>query len=463
MLASAANIAGQFASIDWRVGRVIRPAHLSLYATLALAAVVPQAASAAVAPAAATQAIRDETLDSFYAARGNRPLWLGDFGGSGEAPQVLIDLLRSARADGLDPDHYRPRNLDRAVRAARSDNPEDITRADRMLSQAFVAYIRDQKRTPKVEMIWVDAQLRPSAPSPRRLLESAAAASSLENFLTDMPWMNPIYAGLRKALANGADNSRMERDLLRLNLERARALPAATGKYVIVNATAAQLTMYEDGQIVDSMRVVVGRPVHSTPMMAALIRFTSLNPYWNVPADLAAERIAPNVVNSGNAYLKANGYQLLSSWDANAKVISPDTVDWAAVAAGRTEVRLRQLPGPTNSMGKMKFMFPNAQGIYLHDTPQKELLGEASRMFSGGCVRLEDAPRLAKWLYGGEAPTTKSARPEQRVDLPKPVQVFLTYLTAMPNGGDVAYLPDVYNRDRAALATLDGERTLASR
>ena len=372
-------------------------------------------------------------------------------------------MLRSARADGLDPDHYRPRNLDRAVRAARSDNPEDITRADRMLSQAFVAYIRDQKRTPKVEMIWVDAQLRPSAPSPRRLLESAAAASSLENFLTDMPWMNPIYAGLRKALANGADNSRMERDLLRLNLERARALPAATGKYVIVNATAAQLTMYEDGQIVDSMRVVVGRPVHSTPMMAAQIRFTSLNPYWNVPADLAAERIAPNVVKSGNAYLKANGYQLLSSWDANAKVISPDTVDWAAVAAGRIEVRLRQLPGPTNSMGKMKFMFPNAQGIYLHDTPQKELLGEASRMFSGGCVRLEDAPRLAKWLYGGEAPTTKSARPEQRVDLPKPVPVFLTYLTAMPSGGDVAYLPDVYNRDRAALATLDGERTLASR
>ena len=404
--------------------------------------------------------MRGEALDNFYAARGYRPLW---FGGSGAAPQILIDLLRSARADGLDPDLYRPRNLDRAVRAARSDKPDDIARADRMLSQAFVAYVRDLKRTPNVEMIWVDAQLRPSAQSPRRLLDSADAAPSLETYLAEMQWMNPIYVGLRQALANGADNNRMERDLLRLNLERARALPAAIGKYVIVNATAAQLTMYEDGQIVDSMRVVVGRPVHSTPMMAAQIRFTSLNPYWNVPADLAAERIAPNVVKSGNAYLKANGYQLLSSWDANAKVISPDTVDWAAVAAGRIEVRLRQLPGPTNSMGKMKFMFPNAQGIYLHDTPQKELLGEASRMFSGGCVRLEDAPRLAKWLYGGEAPTTKSARPEQRVDLPKPVPVFLTYLTAMPSGGDVAYLPDVYNRDRAALAALDDERTFASR
>jgi len=203
--------------------------------------------------------------------------------------------------------------------------------------------------------------------------------------------------------------------------------------------------------------------VNPTPMMAALIRFTSLNPYWNVPADLAAERVAPHVVKEGRAYLKAKGYQLLANWDADAKVISPDTVDWQAVAAGRTQVRLRQLPGPANSMGKMKFMFPNAQGIYLHDTPDKTLLGEESRMFSGGCVRLEDAPRLAKWLYGGKTLTTRSARPEQRVDLPQMVPVFLTYLTAMPSGGDVAYLPDVYSRDRAALALLDGGRTLASR
>lgn len=424
---------------------------------------MPQAVSAAAAPTPADQSLRTETIEGFYAARGGRPLWFGDFGESGAAPQILIDLLRTARVDGLDPDHYRPHHLDRAIRAARSGHPDDIVRADWMLSQAFVAYVRDLKRTPNVEMIWVDAELRPSPPSPRRLLEIALAAPSLETYLAEMQWMNPIYAGLRHAFANGADNDRMEGDLLRLNLERARALPAATGKYVIVNSTSAQLTMYEDGRAVGSMRVVVGKPEQSTPMMAALIRFTSLNPYWNVPADLAAERIAPNVVKGGTAYLKAKGYQMLSSWDPDAKVVSPDTVDWAAVAAGRTEVRLRQLPGPDNAMGQMKFMFPNAQGIYLHDTPQKELLSEASRMFSGGCVRLEDAPRLARWLHGGKIPTTKSARPEQRVDLPAPVPVFLTYLTAIPSGGEVAYLPDVYNRDRAALAALDSGRTFASR
>ena len=409
------------------------------------------------------QSIRGETLERFYADRDDRPLWFGRYGESDGDALALIDLIRGARIDGLDPDLYRPIDVERAVRAARSGQFNDINRADRMLSEAFVAYVRDLKRTPKVEMIWVDTPLLPASPTPRMLLEQVAAAPSLESYLAGMPWMNPIYVGLRQALADVPDLNPAERDLLRLNLERARALPAATGKYVIVNATAAQLSMYEDGQIVDSMRVVVGKPVNPTPMMAALIRFTSLNPYWNVPADLAAERIAPHVVKEGPAYLEAKGYQLLSSWDADANVISPDTVDWVAIAEGRTQVRLRQLPGPANAMGKMKFMFPNAQGIYLHDTPEKNLLGEETRMFSGGCVRLEDAPRLARWLYDGKPPTTTSARPEQRVDLPTPVPVFLTYLTAISSGDEVTYLPDVYHRDRAALAALDGQRSFANR
>jgi murein L,D-transpeptidase YcbB/YkuD len=169
------------------------------------------------------------------------------------------------------------------------------------------------------------------------------------------------------------------------------------------------------------------------------------------------------VVKEGLGYLKSKGYQLLSSWGPDATLVDPATVDWKAVAAGTQEVRLRQLPGPSNAMGKMKFMFPNAQGVYLHDTPQKELLSEASRMFSGGCVRLEDAPRLAKWLFG-RVPVAAGAAPEQRVDLPQPVPVYLTYLTAMPGaGGELSFLPDVYNRDQAALAAVGNRRTLASR
>ena len=384
-------------------------------------------------------------------------MWLAS---GGNEAQILMDLLASVEADGLSSDHVRLRALDHALRNLSYGNHREILYADRLLSEAFVDYVRDVRQSKSVEMIWVDAELRPSAHFPRRLLDEAAAAPSLEAYLAGMRWMNPIYAGLRQALANAPDG---DRDLLALNLERARALPAAQGRYIIVNASAAQLTMYDDGQAVDTMRVVVGKPIHPTPVMAALIRYASLQPYWNVPPDLAAERIAPNVLKDGKAYLKAKGYQTLSSWDDDAIVVSPDSVDWAAVAAGKQEVRLRQLPGPSNAMGKMKFMFPNAQGIYLHDTPDKNLLGEETRMFSGGCVRLEDAARLARWLFDGEPPSTKSARPEQRVDLPTPVPVFLTYLTAVPSDGGVAYLPDVYNRDQAAMAALAPARAVASR
>jgi murein L,D-transpeptidase YcbB/YkuD len=268
-----------------------------------------------------------------------------------------------------------------------------------------------------------------------------------------MGWMHPFYAQLRSALTRNEDQR--ERALLAINLERARQLP--TGRHVLVNAAGQRLYMFEDGKVQDSMRVVVGKPTQQTPLMAAMIRFTSLNPYWNVPPDLVAERIAPFVLREGVSHLKAKGYQVLSDWTPNATPVDPTTIDWKAVEAGKLEIRVRQLPGPSNSMGDMKFMFPNDQGVYLHDTPSTELFSEAARFFSGGCVRLEAAPRLAHWLHG-KTLHAEGAAPEQRIDLPEPVPVFLTYLTAVPGErGEVAFLEDSYGRDAARLAQSNSE------
>jgi murein L,D-transpeptidase YcbB/YkuD len=108
---------------------------------------------------------------------------------------------------------------------------------------------------------------------------------------------------------------------------------------------------------------------------------------------------------------------------------------------------VRQLPGKGNFMGKVKFMFPNEQGIFLHDTPDKQLLKEDARQLSSGCVRLEDASRLGRWLLGKPLPTRVKA-PEQRIELPQLVPVYITYLTAMPEkGGGIAFRNDVYVRD----------------
>lgn len=421
---------------------------------LALVAAPAAMGLAAASPAQAQSAGAD--VADFYRARGGAPLWFSPT--SGAAAQQLLQLLSTAGADKLNPRRYHVRALARAVRDASRGDPRAVRRADMMLSHELVAYARDLRHDPNVGVIYVDPELRQSPPSARALLDQAAKAPSLADYVVKMGWMNPVYAPLRQALASRTYRSERERQLLAINIERARALPGDYRRFVLVNPVAQRLYMYENGQVVDQMRVVAGKPapaIAQTPMMNAFIRHAVLNPYWNAPADIAGQKLAPNVLKNGPAYLKAKGYDVLSDWSDQAKVINPMSVDWKSVVAGKTNVRMRQRPGPANSMGRMKFMFPNEQGIWLHDTPQKELLDEAARLASNGCVRLADAPRFARWLFGRTL-KPEGARPEQKVALPQPVPVYITYLTAVPSGTSIVYFDDVYG--------LDGkQRQLASR
>ena len=209
------------------------------------------------------------------------------------------------------------------------------------------------------------------------------------------------------------------------------------GRYLLVDAASAQLFMIEDGEVRDSMRVIVGKPATQTPILASKIYYATLNPYWNVPTDLARTLIAPKVLAQGTKYLRDHNYQVLGGFDDGAPEISPDDVDWNAVAAGRTTVKVRQLPGPANSMGNIKFGFPNNDGIFLHDTPKKELFAVDQRNVSNGCVRLEDAPRLARWLLGRD-PGEFGSAPEEQVLLPQAVPIYITYLNEPPLNEQIA-------------------------
>jgi len=200
------------------------------------------------------------------------------------------------------------------------------------------------------------------------------------------------------------------------------------GRFLLVDAASARLFMVEDGQVRDSMRVIVGKAGAQTPTIASQIYYATLNPYWNVPDDLARKLIAPNVLKQGVGYLKSHGYQVLDDFGDDATEINPRDVDWKAVAAGRAAIKVRQLPGPGNSMGEVKFGFPNAYGIFLHDTPKKELFQSAERSLSNGCVRLEDAPRLARWLLGRDPGALDADVPEQHVALPRAMPIYITYL-----------------------------------
>jgi murein L,D-transpeptidase YcbB/YkuD len=473
----------------------------------------PAALPTTTATAPATAAEPSAPIDvgaeiaAFYRARAYQPLWV-----AGEAlrPEAL-QLIRMLREEGpIEP------ALGAAIASARSGDPHALTRADLLLSRAYADYHAARQRPPRDNrMNYIDAGLAPAPRPAGETLAAAAAAPSLSGHLAAVERINPVYAGLKQGLAtyrqlwsrlpqlelpaaapgpllrrrlglaeaapeaelavrlrefqavHGLSRSgRMDpatraalnagaghyERLILANMERARAIPARPdGRYLLVDSGSAQLWMVEGGRIQGRMRVIVGKRAMPTPVMAGLIRYAALNPYWNLPPDLIRER-ARGALRRGPGAITAERLEVLSDWSPQARRLDPRQVDWRAVAAGRRFVQLRQTPGPANMMGRIKFMMPNDLGIYLHDTPLRQLFAGADRRHSSGCVRLEDAPRLARWLFGGTAPRPNGA-PEQRVDLPEAVPVYIAYFTALPaRDGGVVFQNDVYGRDRGAAA-----------
>ncbi len=385
-------------------------------------------------------------LKTFYAGRGFRPLW-APTGRIGRSADTLIGFLESAKLDGLKPSSYRIDDLRKAVANARSGDAKAVASAELKLSAAFTRYVQDQRLNAGVRMIYADRSLKPKTLRPETALRAAAAfPKSFDGYVAGMGWMSPHYVRLRQLVARAEKDGVSEAVMARLylNLDRARLLPSARTRHIVVDASSGRLWYYDAGQQVGTMKVVVGAQETQTPMLVGKLRWAILNPYWNVPTYLARNSIAPKVL-AGRS-LASLRMEALSDWSASPRKIDASTIDWPAVAAGKQELRLRELPGGANSMGRVKFMFPNDEGIYLHDTPDRALLARDDRHFSNGCIRLENAAELGRWLLQKPL-AAASKRPEQVVPLPVAVPVYLTYLTAAATDTGIAFRKDVYGRD----------------
>jgi murein L,D-transpeptidase YcbB/YkuD len=320
--------------------------------------------------------------------------------------------------------------------------------AELALSAAWVDYVQTLQR-PNNNVIWGDPYLTLKPGSPDRILALLSAAPSVTSHLQSVSSVNPIYAKIREvAAAEAAANGGRASDKAMLNLERSRMMPA-TGRFILVNSAEQRLHMYENGQDMGSMKVVVGDKDKlglPTPIIASTMYYAIANPYWHVPPHLI-KKMAPNIAKGPEAYVKAHGYEVISDFSENPTILPASSVDWKAVAAGTAKTNLRQKPNGENSMGKMKFPFPNREGIYLHDTPKKEYFALDNRAKSNGCIRIEDYRRLANWLFGRDVAAVGSA-PEQHMSLPRGVPVYVTYLTMVPDASGMATFADRYAWDR---------------
>jgi murein L,D-transpeptidase YcbB/YkuD len=217
------------------------------------------------------------------------------------------------------------------------------------------------------------------------------------------------------------------------NMERFRWLPRNLGsRYVLVNVPAFQLDAYDGGQKSLSMRVVVGSEFEdrATPTFADSMSVVVFRPYWNVPDNIAEKEIFPKAA-ADPGYFASRNYEY---WNDNGTQ------------------RVRQKPGDDNSLGLVKFMFPNQFAIYLHDTPEKALFQQDVRAASHGCIRLEKPEELAQWVLGWDAARVQQAMEtgadNQQVNLPQSIPVYIAYFTAYARDGQLYFGNDVYDRDR---------------
>ncbi|WP_238401944.1 L,D-transpeptidase family protein [Altererythrobacter sp. C41] len=432
--------------------RGFTPAALLSVAMVAFGSAPAHAAAPAAQPALSQGALLADAIadaaggkiKKFYRARDYRPLWIEN-GLIGRDAQVLLRYLDDADLDGLKAARYDPHELREDIARADAGDMEELAAAEVALSKALVRYIHDMRETRDVGMTFVGDGLKPPELDDDAILK-VAARKDFSSYLAGMAWMSPHYLRMRELLrtAHASGSSGRIIDTLRINLERARVLPSADVRHIVVDAASARLWYYQNGREVGSMRVVVGAPETQTPMLAGYINYAILNPYWNVPDYLARDNVARKVL-AGRS-LKSMHMEVLSDWGPDAQVVDPETVDWHAVAGGYQLLRVRELPGPWNSMGKVKFLFPNDEGIYLHDTPARDLLRRNDRHLSNGCIRLEKADELGRWMLGKRL-KADGDEPEQPVPLAAPVPVYLTYLTATSAKNGLALLDDVYGRD----------------
>jgi murein L,D-transpeptidase YcbB/YkuD len=239
-----------------------------------------------------------------------------------------------------------------------------------------------------------------------------------------------------------------------VNLERWRWMPDDFGqRHFMVNIPLYHVYAREDGKVVRDIRVVVGKPGNNTPIFSELMTTVVFSPYWNIPDSIVEGETAPAMARNP-AYLAKNRIEILRVGASGSSKVDPADVNWDDPAELK-QLAFRQLPGPSNALGHVKFLFPNVHNVYLHDSPADELFGRTGRAFSHGCVRVEEPETLAKYVLRDQPEWTEEkifaamkSGNEQHVALKEKIPVHIVYFTTwVDDKNGLHFQPDIYGYD----------------
>ena len=246
-------------------------------------------------------------------------------------------------------------------------------------------------------------------------------------------------------------------DIAALNLERLRWLPDTVreAEFILINIANYQLDYIDKLDTLFSTKVIVGKQYHESPIFSAQMSYIVFSPYWNIPNSIARAEILPAVRKNPN-YLQQKNMEVITT---SGKVVDPASVNWQSKSF---PYLIRQKPGGNNSLGLVKFMFPNSHSVYIHDTPGKSLFEKEDRALSHGCIRIQNPVKFAQILLKDDPRWTPQRideamhqTKEQIVNLPRKIPVVLVYLTFWADSqGKAHFRQDIYERDADLLALL---------
>jgi murein L,D-transpeptidase YcbB/YkuD len=267
---------------------------------------------------------------------------------------------------------------------------------------------------------------------------------------------NGIVSGETLKALNVPVDSRV--DQIIVNMERWRWIPKRfEPNYVLVNIPDYTLHVIENNKEALNMRVIVGKTLNATPVFSDYIEYVVLAPYWNVPWSIIENELRPKLIANPVGTLNRLDMEVVRGYGKKAVVVDPTSINWASATQENFKYTVRRRPGPKNDLGDVKFIFPNSQDIYLHDTPHDELFSQGKRGFSHGCVRVQEPLKLAEYLLrdkpGWDLQTiqdTIATRREKYVTLKEKLPVYLVYFTAWADeNGVMHFRDDIYGHDKA--------------
>jgi L,D-transpeptidase YcbB len=383
---------------------------------------------------------------------------------------VLAALVAANAVDAylreLHPKHPQFERLRQALLVARGGRHEEAAPAGPRIpdgpaikpgqEHVHVALLRDRLSVPAgdaIETIYDAA-----------LVDAVKAYQAKHGLAASGTLNNTTRAALNGTEARPSSSFENIQRLL-INMERWRWMPDKLGPLYVWDSVPDQMTsVIQDGKVVLSEKIVVGKTTSPTPIFSADMQFIIFHPSWGVPPGMKANELWPQLRGTGgwffgtsaSSVLRAHGLQVSYA----GRPVDPDSVNWSS--ADIRSFDFTQPPGPTNVLGIVKFRFPNKHDVYMHDTPERHLFGGATRAFSHGCMRVQNPVKLAEVLLAADKgwsaeKVQEYVRRGGEIKLDKPIPVHVTYFTALvDDAGKVNYRGDIYGLDRRVASALEG-------